>query len=263
MIPADHPAREYVPYLRDLAEGRISCDAWLAWWHDHEEELRSALLPGWFSRLKPGRLPRSSNESLAAAIAGASYILTALGVACQPDDHFAAAAHEELQAAVAAIQQRNQEQRRAFQPAIDAIGAVYPKFGRLLARRSDLIVELQPGATGEELQALEQSLGLPLPDKLKTLLLASRHIQLEGFHLGNVFFHQRRGDRPGLSDGMLCFADYFLEADGDQMLIDPRDVPADDPPVHYYAHEIPEVRPLRKSFSAWLESLGRSPLFRE
>jgi hypothetical protein len=110
---------------------------------------------------------------------------------------------------------------------------------------------------------LEHTLGLPLPESLKTLLRVSQHIQLEGFDLGHLFFHEQREQLPGPSDGMLCFAEYWLEADGDQMLIDPRDLPADDPPVYYYAHSVPEVRPLGQSFSAWLESLGRSPLFRD
>ena len=263
MVPADHPARQFAPFLQDLAEGRVSLDDWLNWWERQAAEAERALLPGWFSRLRPSRLERSTNETMAAAIAAASYILTAMGIEHTPDNRYLEAANAEHQAAMAEIQRKHKERETAFLPAIAAIGAVYPKFARLLKRRTDLIIELQPGATDEKLATEERLLGLSLPEKLKTLLRASRQIQLEGFDLGHLFFHEQRGKVPGASHGMLCFADYFLEADGDQMLLDPRDLPADDPPVYYYAHAVPEVRPLAQSFSAWLESLGRSPLFRE
>ena len=263
MVPADHPARQFAPFLLHLAEGRVSVESWRAWWEGHAAEAERALLPGWFARLKPRATYRSTNETMAAAIAAASYILTAMGIEHTPDTRYLEAANAEHQAAVAETQQRNKERETALLPAIAAIGAVYPKFARLLKRRTDLIVELQPGVTDEELATEEQLLGLPLPEKLKLLVRASRHVQLEGFHLGHLFFHEQRGELPGPSDGMLCFAEYWLEADGDQMLMDPRDLPADDPPVYYYAHGVPEVRPLGKSFSVWLESLSRSPLFRE
>jgi hypothetical protein len=214
-LSADHPSRKFAPFLQELAEGRVSCDDWLAWWQSHWDELQRSLLPGWYARLRPSSAKRTPNDTMAAAIAGASYILTALQIDHSPDQRFAEAAQAEHAAAIAAIQRQNQERQRTFQPAIKAIGAVFPKFGRLLARRSDLIVELQPGATSEQLQALERSLSLALPARLKALLLISRRIQLEHFNLGSLFFHRQRGDYRGPSDGMLCFADYFLEADGD------------------------------------------------
>jgi hypothetical protein len=243
-----------------LAEGRVACADWLAWWQVHADELQRALLPGWFARLKPRHGERSPNETLAAAIAGASYMLTALQIEHSPEQRFAQAAQAEREAAVAAIRQRNQQRQGSFQPAIKAIGVAHPKFARLLARRSDLITNLGPAATDIELQSVEASLGLMLPAALMALLRASRCIELEGFRISaDLLF--RHESSP--SAGWLCFADYFLEADGDQMLFSPRDLPADDPPVYYYAHGVPEIRPLGTSFSAWLESLGRSPLFRD
>jgi hypothetical protein len=138
----------------------------------------------------------------------------------------------------------------------------FPRFAALLGNRSDLIIEIERGATVAELGELENSLGIEIPGKLKVLLACSSRIHLEGLCIGNVFFHTARG-AAGPSEGMLCFADYWLDGDGDQVLFDPRDLPADDPPVYYYNHDAPLVRPLAGRFSDWLESLDTSPLFRD
>ena len=55
---------------------------------------------------------------------------------------------------------------------------------------------------------------------------------------------------------MLCFAEYFLEADGDQVLWDVKPGLQDgEYPVMYYAHESspPSVRQIAGSFREWLE----------
>lgn len=265
MDAGTHPAEPFVPVLKDLAEGRLAPQEWLAWWDAHSAELKSVVPPGWHLRLKPPGESHTLNRRLAASAAGASFVLGQLGIAHMATDKYQRAAEVEFQEFCAARERLREQRKAAFRPAIAAIHIPYPKFARLLTRRSDLITELLPGATDDELVAMERSLGLNLPASLKTLLHASRHIQLEAFALGTfyIFTHELRSGAPSPSDGMLNFGDCWLEADGDQMLFDPRDLPADDPPVYYYAHEVPEVRPLRKSFSAWLESLGRSPLFRD
>ncbi len=264
MMAHDHPARQFVPFLKDLAEGRIAREGWLAWWDANAPELERNLLPGWLLKVRP-RPNRSANESMAGAVAAASYILTALDIDHTIENRYLIAAQSEHEVRMAAIEGRPEQRARKFLPRIDAIKASYPKFGQLLQRRAELIVELDPGATEDEIKIREQSLDTQLPDALKKLLRACRHVHLEHFHIDLycIFYHASRSGIHGPSDGMLCFADYFLEADGDQVLLDPRELPCDDPPVYYYAHEGPEVRPLAKSFSYWLESLGSSPLFRD
>ncbi len=64
-------------------------------------------------------------------------------------------------------------------------------------------------------------------------------------------------------EGMLCLGDFFLEADGDQVLFDLRAGAGEDPPVLYYAHAVPQVREIAPSFSAWVERLSRSPAVRD
>ena len=67
------------------------------------------------------------------------------------------------------------------------------------------------------------------------------------------------------TEGLMCFADYWLDADGDQVLFDLRNDSSDDPPVFYYSHEAnpPCIRRIASSFSEWLEKLPRSDVFRE
>ena len=62
---------------------------------------------------------------------------------------------------------------------------------------------------------------------------------------------------------MLCFCECCLHADGDRVLLRVDELSDDDPPVYYHAHEFPKVEPAKKRFTAWLESLSRSPLFRD
>jgi len=63
------------------------------------------------------------------------------------------------------------------------------------------------------------------------------------------------GGWPPPSQGMICFAEYFLEADGDQVLFDVSNgLVEGEYPVMYYSHESrpPTVRRLAGSFSEWL-----------
>ena len=63
---------------------------------------------------------------------------------------------------------------------------------------------------------------------------------------------------PPPSQGMLCFAEYFLEADGDQVLFDVSDGLIDgEYAACYYAHaESPaRVTQVADSFAEWIENV--------
>jgi hypothetical protein len=143
----------------------------------------------------------------------------------------------------------------------------FPKFYQQLQEgRGELIEEVLPGASEADLEKLEQSLGLPFPESYKRLLRCSRGFWLFGgvvqLSSGHPFFHQfskvtgktRGGTWPPASDGMLCFAEFFMEADGDQVLFDVSNgLINGEYPVMYYAHDEPnELRKLADSFEQWL-----------
>lgn len=135
--------------------------------------------------------------------------------------------------------------------------AALPEVSTQLGDGSAYCLEsIGPPASDLELEELERSLGIPLPHSYKQVLRCARGFSLFGgnFRLEErPFFHE---SPP--SEGMLCIADYFLEADGDQVLFDVTDGLVDgEYPLVYYAHddEPPSVRPLARSLPQLLSSL--------
>ena len=108
-----------------------------------------------------------------------------------------------------------------------------------------------------ELAAFEVSLGVSLPDTYKRFLKCCRSVELgETLKLGlpHTFVHESPSGSELPTDGLLCFGECWLEGDGDQVLFGKRD---GDPPVFYYAHEIPELRQVAGSFVEWVEGIPK------
>lgn len=169
---------------------------------------------------------------------------------------------------------------------VDA-GRLFPTFGAQLRRGlGNPIEEVLPGASASELDALEVRLGVDLPPSYRAFLQCTRGLWFFGgiVQMATVhpFFHKfaplgdltpdqhaivraRGGRWPPPSDGMLCFAEFFMEADGDQVLFDVFRRASDrECPVMYYAHETspPSVRELAPTFRAWLEQFLEYSAFR-
>ena len=156
---------------------------------------------------------------------------------------------------------------REFAPQIAAITEHFPKFGSFLKKRVRDIDTLEPAAAEAEITAAEQGLGVSLPDTYKRFLRCTKSLTFDVLSIGSffVFPHPAKIVDAGIESGSICIADYWLEADGDQVLVECRPKMESDPPVYYYAHaEGPHaVRKLANSFSAWIELLPRSPVFRQ
>ena len=61
------------------------------------------------------------------------------------------------------------------------------------------------------------------------------------------------GDWPPPSQGMLCFAEFFLQADGDQVLWDVSGGLRDwEYPIFYYSHGDATVDHFADTFESWL-----------
>ncbi|MCA8935238.1 MAG: SMI1/KNR4 family protein [Planctomycetes bacterium] len=121
------------------------------------------------------------------------------------------------------------------------------------------VEDIKSGRTSDELAESERELGISLPDSYKRFLSISGGFSLAGgavqFGSQHPFFHefsafenltiqQRQriaasGDPwPPPSEGMLCFAEMFMLADGDQVLFDVKQGLRDgEYSVYYYAHE--------------------------
>jgi len=145
---------------------------------------------------------------------------------------------------------------------ITALEKQFPRFACFLADRRPVFVrlglpgdKLLPPVSVEEIDTLEAEVGVPLPTSYREFLGIARGILLMGGEVSmydtGLFF--RPEPLPGA--GMLCFADFWMEDDGGQVLFDVRaGLNGDEEyPVLYYAHDVPAVTPLAASFRDWLE----------
>jgi hypothetical protein len=155
----------------------------------------------------------------------------------------------------------------------------FPRFAELLAAGHGEIENIEPPAVDAEIRELEKSLGVFLPESYKQMLRCARGLWLFGgavqFGTQHPFFHEfpplkdltpqqrevvklKGGKWPPSSEGMLCFAEFFMEADGDQVLFDVKNgLRIGEYPIMYYAHESrpPTVRKLADDFRTFLEGL--------
>jgi hypothetical protein len=168
---------------------------------------------------------------------------------------------------------------------LEAASQLFPRFARIAG---DFELEhILPAATQTDVANLEKGLGLRLPESYKSLLQCARGFWLMGgvvqFGSQHPFLHnfpplesltlpQRRvvelkgGPWPPVSQGMLCFAEFFMEADGDQALFDVTGgLVKGEYPVMYWAHERrpPSVLKLADGFAEFMEHFLEYPEFRQ
>ena len=166
------------------------------------------------------------------------------------------------------------------------VAVAFPEFAVRLGDGSAVGLENdQPPATDADLREMEEAVGVPLPESYKRLLRCGREFWLLGgvvqFGFQPPFVHefepldtltpqqqlsvkQKGGSWPPPSQGMVCFAEFFMEADGDQVLFDVSGGPSGgEYPVMYYAHESrpPSVRRLAGTFPEFLAAFLDYPGF--
>lgn len=169
---------------------------------------------------------------------------------------------------------------------LNRLAADFPVFAAKLGDGSAHGLELvEPPATESEIRDIERAVGVPLPESYKALLRCGRGFWLLGgvvqFGRQHPFYHdfppldtlspvqqkavQRKGGWwPPPSQGMLCFAEFFMEADGDQVLFDVASgLVEGEYRVMYYAHEErpPTVRTLASGFGDFVDEFLDYPAF--
>jgi hypothetical protein len=266
-VAKDHPILTFAGVLKDLAEGRMEPGDWLAWWNEHSAEVESISSPGWFLALKPkGFQSGNPFDPILSSQSGACHILKALEVPFEASQRYSQSWREEFERFCAAEKAKKAERTKKYRPMIVALSGHFPRFASFLKRRAADIEEMEPPASEAQVAEIEASLGLPLPDAYKRLLLCTGGFSIRqlDFRSHHRFVHRASPGSELPTEAMLCFAQYWLEADGDQVLFDVKRHPGSDPPVFYYAHEAlpPQVRRIAASFTEWIESLPRSPMFR-
>jgi hypothetical protein len=265
MEDQQHPLGRHAAVFQALAEARMEPEDWLDWWERHGQEVKASAPPGLFLRLKP-RSVIDNGPSFAAHYSqnAACQVLDLLGVAYNRSDRY----HRDWQQAFEQVRREEAAATVAkateFVPVINALAGHFPRFARFLKANLDEVDQCKPGLDDAALARLEQDLGLRLPGAYRTFLRCAREVvvgdtlQITSAH---PFVHDSA--RVALpTQGMLCIGEYWLDADGDQVLFDLRKEfapdTADDPPVLYYDHGRPAVRPIANSFTAWIEALPRA-----
>jgi hypothetical protein len=164
---------------------------------------------------------------------------------------------------------------------LERLGKSFPRFA---ARATDFELEhIKPPLSLADIVGLEHQLGVVLPSSYKELLACTGGFWLMGgaIQFARPFLHAfepfdcltpqqqsmvklKGGEWPPPTAGMLCFAEFFLEADGDQVLFDTRPrLIGEDYPVMYYAHEArpPSIRVLAATFAEFMDTFLEYPEF--
>lgn len=160
---------------------------------------------------------------------------------------------------------------------LESVANNFPEFAASLENLSGMqIADVGEPATKDELNGLESELGLALPESYKQLLRCSRRFLISSPYLSFGFEHPYIHDFEPLekllpqmrervherafqwsppSNGMLCFADFFWKADGDQVLFDiSRPSASGEYPIMYYDHETdpPLVQQIAENLRSFL-----------
>jgi hypothetical protein len=146
---------------------------------------------------------------------------------------------------------------------IEDLKLQFPKFAAS-ADKIKIEYDLAP-LTDEEIRELEKGLNIDLPASYKRFLKCTRGFCALGGSVqmseGHPFFHP-----AGPSAGFLCFAEFFMEGDGDQVLFDVTQKAENfEYPVYYYDHEAspPSVRKIANNFEQWLNEFPAYDAFNE
>ena len=150
----------------------------------------------------------------------------------------------------------------------------FPRFAAAFEKME--IEDIEDPLTGEEIADLESRLNVVLPPSYKRFLSCmqgftafSGSVQMSTEH---PFFHefesfdklskeqqnaisQKGQSWPPPSEGMLCFAEFFMDADGDQVLFDMDNRDSNgECAVYYYSHEDSpaSIRKIADSFEEWI-----------
>ncbi|MBL9082334.1 MAG: hypothetical protein JNK76_11040 [Planctomycetales bacterium] len=249
-------------FLRDLAEGSLDPGDWLAWWDANAAAIEAVTSPGLFLAIKPRGV--ESNGANAAALGsqkGACKALDQLNISYERSNRYQLGWQQDFQQFLKAKELKTAARLAEYEPRIAELKSQFPRFAKFLMANVTRIVEMGAPAREDELAHIEAELGRSLPVAYAKFLRCARTLVVDDvlqFTSTHPFIHHSTGS--GLStERMLCIADFWLDADGDQAMIDVGADVTEDPPVLYYAHEAPglKLRTIATHFTEWVEALPR------
>jgi len=245
--------------LRQLATGEIEPDAWIDWWNRKNDWVATLINPGQWLRLKPPQ-PGGFGPSCRCAWVSQSEackLLDHWGVEYKVSNRYKEEWETYFKEFCAQYEAKRKDRQKRFRPILKLLEADFPRFARFLRRNLETIEFMDVGASDEDIAAWESSLNAALPAAYKRFLNCCRSVELGDtlkFGLPHMFIHESPAGSKLPTDGLLCFGDCWLEADGDQVLFGEATA---DPPVFYYAHDVPELRQVARNFVEWVEGIPK------
>lgn len=242
--------------LTKLAEGEFSAEEWLEWWRENGDRAAAVLKRTQWLRLKPptpgpwGPPCRSALVSHAQAC----NLLTDWGVAftaCARYKQEWDAYFEQYSREQAA---KRKEQQKQFTAIFNSLGADFPHFSAYLKRRKKDIERVDAGLSASELRDWETYQTVELPSAYKLFLRCCKTLVIgDDLKIGLDYTFVSKGTEIIPRDS-ICFGDWFLESDGDQLYFCLSDQGHE---VYYYSHGLPEFRKVADSFIEWAEGFPR------
>jgi hypothetical protein len=252
----------HAPVFLDLVEGRLEPEDWVAWWEQHRDEVQRLISPGTLLHLKAKGVNERGGVNRAAANSqgGAIRVLDLLGIAYTYSDRYYQVWQQAEEEFLREWEAAKAAKTKEYVPTIQQLAGHFPRFARFLKANLDDIDYIRPGLDEAALSQREQELGTRLPGAYRTFLQCASEVGFKDFlHMNSSHPFVHDSTRVALpTQGMVAIAELWLEADGDQIMFDLRGDAGDDPPVLYYAHGLPAVRPFAANFTAWIEALPRT-----
>lgn len=245
--------------LCQLASGNLEADEWIAWWANNADRVADRIKRVQYLRLKP---PKPGNFGPACRCASISQVeacklLDDWGVTYVISDRYRSEWLSHFEADSKQEDAKGKERQKQFKPIIKTLESDFPKFARFLRRNMDTIELIAVPASDDEIAACESDLDVILPDMYKRFLQCCKAIELgDTLKIGLPYttIHEFRRGKKLPTQSMLCFGDCWLEADGDYVFFGDSSC---DPPIMYYAHEVPQLREVGSSFVDWIESISK------
>lgn len=249
---------QIVSALQQLVAGDFSAEEWLEWWAANSELKAGELNRGQWLRLKP-RQPGGFGPPCRCALVSqqeASKLLKSWGIQHDLSSRYQQEWDTAFEEFTAEQERQLKEKQKQFLPRLECLSAEFPKLSGFLRRHLDEIEELGAPASSEEIAHLEHAIGAPLAESFRRFLsCTSCLVYGDEASIGLQYTFRHPAYNPNSpSANRICFGEYWLEGDGDQLLFG--DAEEDmEPPILYYNHSEPSCEVLAEDFKAWAESL--------
>jgi hypothetical protein len=239
--------------FKSLVEGKPEPSEWIEWWTKNKTAAEKII--GAKQAAQFDLRPHSPFEGTHNCQNVAETILQEVGISAKRSMRYVEIYMKESEAA-------EKEKGKLLKPRIDLLKDQYPTLHKCLYRNAKKIETFEPGATEAEISGVEKTLKLRLPAAIRDFFKLTKQWEVEGFQWDLSLLFEHPGDKSA-PDGKryLCLANYFMEADGDQILIDVTK-PSDDPQILYYGHSAngAKIRVLAKNWKEFAERLPKQYL---